>query len=165
MKLDDDFLEWLSHIDILNDTRDGLLKKSLYTWWGTIKEKVPNLKRTSDKHLQYISVFLEYYSRWLDTLQEDEREKKIQIIPLLEQINKKIYNQNQKRNKVVGEWFNHETGFFEYELDDGTWIQSDKKAHKNLYGPDIVEQTFGKLYKRLINPHLFRDEVIEKIFN
>ena len=164
MKLDDNFLSWLSKRNITQDTDGDFVKKCLYTWWGTIRQQVPNLKKSSDNHIQYISVFLEYYTIWLDTLDQNSRERAPEVTEILEQINKKIYNQNQSRRKVISEWYNSDTGFFEYELEDGTWIQSNKTANKELLGPDLIEKTFGRLYKRLIYPHLFRDELIEKLF-
>lgn len=96
MKLDDNFLSWLSKRNITQDTDGDFVKKCLYTWWGTIRQQVPNLKKSSDNHIQYISVFLEYYTIWLDTLDQNSRERAPEVTEILEQINKKyIIKTNQ----------------------------------------------------------------------
>jgi hypothetical protein len=67
MNIDDRFLEWLSKENLAEHVGDKIIHRALYKWYGFIIENVSNLGRK--KHnIQYLSVFIEFYERWLDTL-------------------------------------------------------------------------------------------------
>jgi hypothetical protein len=165
MIIDERFIDWLKGQNISEHIGDKVVKKSLYKWYGFISERVPNMNKKKMSNYQYLCVFVEFYQRWIDTLSRAEKKNVRQVTTILENLNKNISNQNQSRSKVVNEWFNYETGTFEYELEDGNLILSDKKSSGNFLAPDLVDTIFSSIYHRIVNPDLFREEQINKILN
>lgn len=165
MIIDERFINWLKLQNLTPFVGDKIVKESLFKWYGFISDRVPNMNKKKMSNYQYLCVFVEFYQRWIDTLSKTEKKNVPNITTILENLNKNITNQNQSRSKVVNEWFNYETGTFEYELEDGNLIISDKKSSGNFLAPDLVDTTFSSIYHRIVNPDLFREEQINKILN
>jgi hypothetical protein len=163
MNIDDRFLEWLSKENLAEHVGDKIIHRALYKWYGFIIENVSNLDRK--KHnIQYLSVFIEFYERWLDTLDHSQRSSVPQTGDILAKLNQNIRNNSDKRSRVVSKWYNYETKCFEVELEDGNYVATG--SGDDIYpSQGLVDSLFESIFKRITNPSLFRDEQIKKIFN
>ena len=151
--------EWISSLTNSQLNHIQSFKYKSISKWSPVLDN--NFSTNLSKNtLENLCLFCETWTMYEDQLniQTSLSDK------LLEIINKIKSNNKDKKSKVIGKAFNYETGFLEYELENGTFL---KIIGDNKVEPPTIDITsyLPKEFIKLVDQTEDRDQQINEILD
>ena len=144
---------------------DSLIKKKsdIYKKWLPVIERGFDDIKISESTMSDICLYCELCNVYYDALHQiGYKLAGNELSGVLSEIRNKILNKDQERVAVVRKVYNYQTGFMEYELEDGKFV---KIINESVSGPkvDISKDIFCEQFVKHIDISSYRDMKIDKL--
>ncbi len=149
----------LQYAESFSRTQD--IGKIIQKWTPYIDNRFSDINLSKDIKSNlaiYLDVCNSYYQNMsLTTNRSYNKEADI----VYEEIRNRINNIKRKRSGVIKKVFNYETGFMEYELEDGNFI----KINEPVTSPkvDVDNGIFPDVFLKIVDKEKYRDNRIDEI--